>query len=79
MSGTFQTPDFPLPYSDNTWCRKTVKAAKGSKVDVKVHHMDVEYERSCRYDYLRVNVEAFDYEYIVVSALCVFEVVEYIM
>ena len=69
MSGSFQTPDFPLEYGDKLWCRKTLKTVKGSQVNVSVPHMDIEYEKNCNYDKFSISVEAIEYKNITVSVV----------
>ncbi|XP_071830620.1 cubilin-like [Apostichopus japonicus] len=51
-SGFFSSPSFPDPYLNNEDCRIDFKAPVGTRVAINLFFMDVEYEPSCKFDYV---------------------------
>jgi cubilin len=54
-TGTFSSPNYPLPYPDNTQCQWTIVADYGNIIQLIVEDFDFEKSGDCQYDGLMVN------------------------
>ena len=55
LSGSFVSPNYPLPYGHSTECFWTVQVARGSKVQLQFSDFDLESHSMCQYDFLEVS------------------------
>ncbi|XP_061538249.1 mannan-binding lectin serine protease 1-like [Phycodurus eques] len=53
--GSFQSPDFPASYPDDTRRRWEIRVPHGFRVRLHFSHFDLEPSDSCQYDYVRVE------------------------
>lgn len=54
-TGSFVSPNFPLPYGHNAECYWTISVAEGSNVQLVFVEFDLEDHSDCNYDYVQVS------------------------
>ncbi|KAG8573749.1 hypothetical protein GDO81_012532 [Engystomops pustulosus] len=54
LSGGFTSPNYPMPYYDNSECYWLLKSSSGNLLEIDFQHFDLEYHRNCERDYLAV-------------------------
>ncbi|XP_011665326.2 blastula protease 10 isoform X1 [Strongylocentrotus purpuratus] len=55
LAGTMASPNYPADYSTNAVCFYTMVAPVGRRVELTIHHLDVEPSTQCSGDYVSVN------------------------
>ena len=53
-SGKIQSPNYPSPYPRDVECLWHIKAPEGHRVDLVVNTLDMEYSKTCTFDYVQV-------------------------
>lgn len=53
-SGTISSPGFPNPYPRDLECLWHIKAPDGNRVDLVIETLDLEYSKTCTFDYVQV-------------------------
>ena len=53
-SGSFTSPNYPMPYGHNAECIWTITAARGSTIQLMFVAIDIELHGNCAYDYVEV-------------------------
>ena len=54
-SGSFTSPNYPMPYGHNAECIWTITAARGSTIQLMFVAIDIELHTNCAYDYVEVT------------------------
>ncbi|XP_041372182.1 cubilin-like [Gigantopelta aegis] len=54
-TGSFISPNYPLPYNHNAECFWTITVSRGSSINLAFIHIDIESHSTCRYDYIQVR------------------------
>ncbi|XP_074652971.1 cubilin-like [Tubulanus polymorphus] len=54
-TGTFVSPNYPLPYSHSTECFWNIQVARGSRIKLIFSDMDLEDSSTCKYDHIEVR------------------------
>ncbi|XP_066440814.1 cubilin [Eleutherodactylus coqui] len=54
LSGAFASPNYPMPYYDNSECYWLLQSSGGNLLELQFEHFDLEFENSCEHDYLAV-------------------------
>ena len=52
--GVISSPNYPNPYPREVECLWHIKAPDGNRVDLMVENLDVEYSKTCMFDYVQV-------------------------
>ena len=55
-SGSFTSPNYPLPYGHNAECIWTITTSRGSTIQLTLVEIDIELHGNCAYDYLEVFI-----------------------
>ncbi|XP_078384782.1 cubilin-like [Oculina patagonica] len=55
VNNTLTSPGYPYNYPSNMNCNYSVPIPHGMAVKINLHEFDVEYERDCEYDYLKIS------------------------
>nr|XP_054763266.1 blastula protease 10-like [Lytechinus pictus] len=55
LTGTLASPNYPADYSNNAVCYYTMVAPAGRRIELTIHHLDVEPSTECEGDYVIVN------------------------
>ncbi|XP_069067650.1 cubilin [Pleurodeles waltl] len=53
-SGSFMSPNYPMPYFHNAECYWLLKAASGTQIQIQFQHFHMESHKNCNHDYLAV-------------------------
>ncbi|WAR06690.1 CUBN-like protein, partial [Mya arenaria] len=54
-TGSFVSPNYPMPYGHNAECIYTITTSRGSLIQLSFVDIDIENNRQCRYDYVEVR------------------------
>jgi len=63
VSGSFVSPNYPLPYGHSTQCFWTITVSRGSKIQLRFSDFDLETHYVCRWDVLEVYVSSLSHCY----------------
>jgi len=55
LTGSFVSPNYPLPYGHSTTCFWNVSVSRGSKIELRFTDFDLERHSVCYFDYVQVS------------------------
>jgi len=58
VSGSFVSPNYPLPYGHSTQCFWTITVSRGSKIQLRFSDFNLEMHYVCRWDVLEVYISS---------------------
>jgi len=55
LTGSFVSPNYPLPYGHSTECFWNIRVSRGSRVRLMFAEFDLERHSLCRFDFIEVG------------------------